>query len=153
LQHDPDLLILDEPTSGLDPLIQRALFAILEELRDRGKTVFISSHVLSEVERLCDRVGIVRAGELVAVERMETLRQRRVRQMEVTFAGPAPADGASLPGVLKVAQEGKTWRLVVRGEINPLLRELARYDLQDLVFEQAHLEDIFLDYYRERAEP
>jgi ABC-2 type transport system ATP-binding protein len=147
-QHDPALLILDEPTAGLDPLMQQAFFKILEDLRARGKTVFMSSHNISEVERLCDRVGIVRGGELVAVERVETLRQRRVRQMEVVFAGAAPLDGVSLPGVVSTAQDGRTWRLVVRGDINPLLRELARHDIEDLVFEQAHLEDVFLDYYR-----
>lgn len=151
-QHDPDLLILDEPTSGLDPLMQQAFFGIVEDLRERGKTVFMSSHIISEVERLCDRVGIVRGGELVAVERVETLRRRRVRQMEVVFAGDPPEIGHQLPSVVSMERDGRTWRLVVRGDINPLLRELARLDLADLVFEQARLEDVFLDYYRDEEE-
>jgi ABC-2 type transport system ATP-binding protein len=148
LQHDPSLVILDEPTSGLDPLMQQTFFDIVEDLRRRGRTVFMSSHALSEVERLCDRVGIVREGELVAVERVETLRARRVRQMEVTFAGEPPLDGAKLPGVMDIAQDGRVWRLRVQGNVTPLVRELAKFELEDLVFEQARLEDVFLAYYQ-----
>ena len=153
LEHDPSLVILDEPTSSLDPLVQRALFEILEELRAKGTTIFMSSHVLSEVERLCDRVGIVRAGRLIATERIESLRQRRLRHVDVTFSGPAPVDGLRLPGVLNVDTSEHTWHLTYRGEINILLRELATHDLTDLTIDQPNLEEAFLAFYRPTSEP
>src|SRR3989449_6401206 len=102
LQHDPELAILDEPTEGLDPLMQRAFYAILDELRARGRTIFLSSHVLSEVERVCDRVAIIRRGQLVALEEVESLLARRKRNVEMRLAGPVPAlEG--VPGVSAVA--------------------------------------------------
>src|SRR3989441_2934427 len=90
LQHDPELAILDEPSEGLDPLVQRAFYAILDDLRGAGRTVFFSSHVLSEVERLCDRVAIIRRGQLVALEEVESLLARRKRNVEMRLAGPPP---------------------------------------------------------------
>jgi len=101
LFHRPPLLILDEPTSGLDPLVQDEFLHLLEDARDEGRTVFFSSHVLSEVERVCDHVGIVREGELVAMETTETLIQKRLRRMTLQFAVPVdPAEFAGLPGIL-----------------------------------------------------
>jgi ABC-2 type transport system ATP-binding protein len=148
LQHDPQLLILDEPTEGLDPLMQQALFQLLLDLQSRGRTVFFSSHILPVVERLCGRVGIIRQGSLVAVEEVQALRERKLRQMEVVLARDVPHDGLRLPGVVAVQREGRKLRLTVRGDINPIVRELAKLDLEELVFEQPHLEDIFLDFYR-----
>ena len=147
MQHDPDLVIMDEPTQGLDPLIQQAFFALLRAFRDRGSTIFFSSHVLSEVEQLCQRVAIIREGALVAVEQVRELQRLKVRPMEVEFRGPAP-DGFRVPGVEVLARDGPRWRLAIRGDVNPVLRALSRYELEDLVFEQAHLEDVFLEYYR-----
>ena len=112
LQHDPELAILDEPTEGLDPLMQRAFYEILDELRRAGRTIFFSSHVLSEVERVCDRVAIVRAGRLVALEEIPTLLARRKRNVELRLSGPPPAlDG--VPGVtdVRVAEGRLTCRL------------------------------------------
>jgi len=147
-QHDPQLLIMDEPTEGLDPLIQQAFIQVLQDFRSRGRTVFLSSHNLPEVERLCTRVGIIREGVLVAVEEVQELRKRRLRQMEVVLAEEIDQDGLNLPGVVSYERDGRRIRLMIRGDINPLLRELAKLDLEDLVFEQPNLEDIFLAYYR-----
>lgn len=151
MQHDPDLLIMDEPTQGLDPLIQQAFFALLRESQARGSTVFFSSHILSEVEQLCQRVGIIRQGTLVAVEDVRELQRNKVRTMEVEFRG-TPPDSLQVPEVEVLSHNGPRWRLAIRGDINPVLRALSQYDLEDLVFAQAHLEDIFLDYYRGKEE-
>lgn len=152
LQHDPSLVVLDEPTSGLDPLVQQTFFDLVRELRERGKTIFMSSHTLSDVERLCDRVGIVRDGRLVAIERVEDLRGQRIRRMEVVFSDDAAPDMGKVQGVVDVSRSGRTWLLTVQGDVNPVLRELARHGVEDLIFEQAHLEEIFLDYYREGSD-
>ena len=152
MEHDPELLIMDEPTQGLDPLSQQAFFLLLKEAQARGNTAFLSSHILLEVEQLCQRVGIIRQGRLVALEKVRELQRRKVRSMTVEFAGTPPAD-LRLPGVETLAREGRRWTLAVRGDINPLLRELGRHEVDDLVFEQAHLEDIFLEYYRGTEEP
>ncbi len=150
MQHDPDLLVLDEPTEGLDPLMQQAFFSLLRELRDRGHTVFMSSHVLSEVEEVCERVAIIRGGRVVATGSLAGLRRGRVRTMRVEFRGPPP-EALQAPGIRVVEREGSRWRLEVSGDINPLLRELATYELADMVFERPRLEELFLDYYREET--
>ena len=152
VQHDPDLLIMDEPTDGLDPLVQQALFDFLLELRARGRTIFFSSHNLPEVERLCDRVGIIRDGNLVALEEVQALRQRRLRRMEVVMAQDMPDGALELPGVVLVEREGRRFRYTVAGEIKPVLRELAKLDVEDVVLEQPHLDDVFMDYYRTEGE-
>ncbi len=148
MQHDPDLLVLDEPTEGLDPLMQKAFFSLIRELPERGRTVFMSSHVLSEVEEACDWVAIIRQGVVAVAGSVKELQQNRTRSMWVEFRGPAP-EGLRTPGVVVVERDGPRWRLAVSGDINPLLRELTAYDLADLVYERPRLEDIFLAYYRE----
>ncbi len=148
LQHDPDLLVMDEPTQGLDPLIQQSFFAVLRAARARGTTIFFSSHVLSEVEELCERVGIIRQGRLVAVERVQDLRTRRRRRAYLEFRGKPPSD-LTVEGVQVVSQDGVDWELTVGAELGPLLKELARHDLANLTLERPGLEDIFLEYYAE----
>ena len=147
-EHDPDLLIMDEPTEALDPLVQQALFEFLLEFQSRGRTIFFSSHNLPEVERLCSRVGIIRRGTLVAVEEVQELRKRKLRQLEVVLARDSIEDVPDLPGVVSSEREGRRLRFLVKGDINQVVRELAKLELEDLVFEQPHLDDIFLDYYR-----
>lgn len=147
-QHDPELLILDEPTEGLDPLMKHVFYELLDECRDHGRTIFLSSHILSEVERVCDRVAMIRDGRLVAIDRVETLQRRKVRRMEVTFAPGVEIDKIQLPGATIERIENHHVWLLVRGNAGPLIRELARYDVEDLVFERARLEEVFLEYYR-----
>ncbi len=152
MQHQPDLLIMDEPTEGLDPLMQQAFFSLMREFQDKGGTVFMSSHVLSEVEELCDRVAIIRDGRLARAGLMEELRRGRSRTMWVEFRGPPP-DALRVPGVEVAAREGSWLRLTVSDDINPLLRELASHDLEDMVFERPSLEELFMDYYRGETTP
>jgi ABC-2 type transport system ATP-binding protein len=148
LQHDPQLAILDEPSEGLDPLMQHAFYEILDDLRAGGRTVFFSSHVLSEVERVCDRVAIVRAGLLVALEDVGSLLARRKRNVEIRLVGPAPAlEG--VPGVsgVTVADGRLTCRL--DGDMAPFLAAIAGAPIADLTIEPAHLEEAFLEFYAE----
>ena len=152
LQHDPELLLMDEPTEGLDPLMQQAFFEVLFDFQARGRTIFFSSHILPEVERLCSRVGIIRQGSLVAVEEVRELRKRKLRQMELVLATETSDNFQNWPGVVSVERDGRRVRLLVRGEVTPLLREVAKLDLEDMAFEQPDLEDIFLSYYRTEAE-
>jgi ABC-2 type transport system ATP-binding protein len=153
LMHRPELLILDEPTSGLDPLIQEEVASILREVVRDGRTVFFSSHVLSEVERLSESVAIIREGRIVAVEEIAQLRSRSVNVLEVTFAElPPPQAFASLPGVRELRRDGRTVHLQARDGIDPLVKALARYTVLDLRTEQPSLEDVFLGYYAGRED-
>jgi ABC-2 type transport system ATP-binding protein len=146
LQHDPELAILDEPSEGLDPLMQRAFYEILEDLRNEGRTIFFSSHILSEVERICDRVAIVRHGRLVALEDVGSLLDRRKRNVELRFDGDAP-NLDQLVGVSDVHVSGDRLTCRLEGDVAPFLRAIADTHVRDLTIEPARLEDAFLEYY------
>jgi len=146
LQHDPELAILDEPTEGLDPLMQHAFYSILDDLRDQGRTIFFSSHVLSEVERLCDRVAIIRAGHLMALQHVDELLARRKRKVELRWRGAAP-DLSGIPGIADVVIKGDVMRATLLGEVAPFVRAIASPSLEDLTIEPARLEEAFLEYY------
>jgi ABC-2 type transport system ATP-binding protein len=150
LQHDPELAILDEPSEGLDPLMQRAFYSILDDARAAGRTVFLSSHVLSEVERVCDRVAIVRAGRLVALEDVGELVARRRRSVTARLSGPAP-DLADVAGVSEVEVAGGVLTCSLSGDPGPFLEALRGVALADLVIEPARLEDAFLELYEGEA--
>jgi ABC-2 type transport system ATP-binding protein len=154
LQHRPELLILDEPTSGLDPLIQQSFFEMLREAGTEGRTVFLSSHILSEVEKSCLRVGIIREGRLVRVDSVEGLRDLAHHQVELRFAGDPPAsDFAALPGVSEVAVEDHILRLRVLGSITPVVQAAAKAGVVDFLSREPSLEETFLAQYgRESAE-
>jgi ABC-2 type transport system ATP-binding protein len=148
LQHRPDLLILDEPTSGLDPLVQRTFFEVIREAKAEGRTVFLSSHILSEVEKTCDRVAIIRDGVLIKVDRVDALRDLAHHQVELRFAGDVPVgEFAALPGVSDVVTQDNILRLRVTGAITPVVRAAARYELLDFVSREPSLEDTFLAQY------
>jgi len=149
LQHDPELVILDEPTWGLDPLRQRALLDFLRDLSRRGRTVFFSSHNLSEVESICDRVGIVNRGRLVAQESIEGLGKRRLRRVEVTLAPGSPPPRFDAEAIDVESHEGDRWVVRVPGAFDPLIRALAECRVQDLIAEPPRLEDLFFEYYAE----
>ena len=150
--HSPDLLILDEPTSGLDPLNQQQFYALLGEARGRGATVFLSSHILSEVEHVCDRVAILRAGRLARVAQLEDLRHIRVHRVELEFA-----PGASIPiekisaaaGVESSTIEDRRVTCVVYGSFEPLLEAIRDARVTDLVSNEPTLEEVFLTYYQD----
>src|SRR6478736_3471257 len=153
LQHDPELAILDEPTEGLDPLMQRAFYDILDDLKAAGRTIFFSSHVLSEVERVCDRVAIVRRGRLVALQNVASLLEHRKRNVEMRIADGAAPVLEGVPGVSGVARaaDGRI-TCQLEGDVGPFLAALAGHRITDLTIEPAHLEEAFLELY-EDAEP
>ena len=146
LQHDPDLAILDEPSEGLDPLMQRAFYGILDALKRDGRTIFFSSHVLSEVERVCDRVAIIRRGRLVLVEQVAQLLARRRRNVTMWLDGPPPLL-ADCPGVTKIELAGGRLTCGVDGDIKPFLNAIAGVPVRDLTIEPARLEEAFLEFY------
>ena len=149
--HRPDLLILDEPTGGLDPLNQQEFYRMVLEAKADGATVFLSSHILSEVEHICDRVGIVRHGKLVKVAELEDLHDLRVRKVEVKFAATAPeSEIRALAGTEGVEVHGQTLTCTVRGAFTPFLEVLARHDVHNLTSEEPSLEEVFLTYYSDR---
>jgi ABC-2 type transport system ATP-binding protein len=148
LQHRPELLILDEPTSGLDPLVQQSFYTLVREAKAEGRTVFLSSHILSEVERTCDRVAIIRDGRLVRVDRVDALRDLAHHQVELRFAGPVPAEEfQQIPGVTDVAADDHVLRMRVFGPIAPVVTAAACYDLVDFVSREPSLEETFLAQY------
>jgi ABC-2 type transport system ATP-binding protein len=153
LMHDSPVLILDEPSSGLDPLKQVEFLEILREERSRGKTVFLSSHQLNEIERIADRVAIIRNGQLVAVEDIARLKAIRERRMELTFSGPVELDHLGVLRGVRVLNQSPagTWaELSVRGDIPELLSALSALPVEDMVFGPAELESIFLHFYGEQ---
>jgi ABC-2 type transport system ATP-binding protein len=147
LMHRPELLVLDEPTGGLDPLVQEKVGELLEDVVRDGRTVFFSSHILSEVERLSQAVAIIREGKVVAVEDIARLKGRSVHVVEVTFAQAPPASAFALPGVKEVHRDGNMVHLQARDGIDALLKAIARYTVVDLRTEQPSLEQIFMAYY------
>jgi ABC-2 type transport system ATP-binding protein len=149
-EGDPPLLILDEPTEGLDPLMQESFYGLLKEARQRGRTVFMSSHVLSEVERICDRIALLRKGELVLLASLEELRVLTARRVRVTFSREVTPPASPLPPGLEVLEaDPRSWRLEVKGPLGPLLTSLAGLPVADVEVREARLEDVVLKYYRE----
>ena len=151
LQHDPELAVLDEPTEGLDPLMQHAFYRLLDDLRSEGRTVFFSSHVLSEVERLCDRVAIIRAGRLMALHEVADLLERRRRRVMLRWRGAAP-DPSTLHGLENVQVDGSRIIGSLTGDIAAFVRSIASPNLEDLTIEPASLEEAFLEYYATDAD-
>jgi len=148
-QTDPALLILDEPTEGLDPLMQESFYTLLKDAKQRGKTVFMSSHVLSEVERVCDRIALLRKGELVLLSSMEASRRLAARRVRVVFDQDVVVPSDFPPGHEFLETGPRIWRLHVAGPVGPLLAVLARLPVHDLAVQEARLEDVVLKYYRE----
>jgi ABC-2 type transport system ATP-binding protein len=147
--HRPELLILDEPTSGLDPLMQDEFLGLVRETVEEGRTVFLSSHDLDEVQRAADRVGIIREGRLIAVDHIDALRRQAVRKMELTFARPVTSsEFEDLDGVRDVTVDGNIVRLAIAGPPDQVVKVAAHHELVDLLSEPADLDEIFLDYYR-----
>jgi ABC-2 type transport system ATP-binding protein len=141
LQHRPELLVLDEPTSGLDPLVQQTFFETLHEAVADGATVFLSSHILSEVEKACERVAIIRDGRIAKLGTVDSLRDLAHHQVELRFAGSVPADEfRDLPGVSELVAEDHTLRMRVAGAITPVVRAAAQYELLDFVSREPSLE-------------
>ncbi|HZO96631.1 MAG TPA: ABC transporter ATP-binding protein [Gaiellaceae bacterium] len=147
--HEPDLLVLDEPTAGLDPLVQQTFYELVAEARRAGATVFLSSHVLPEVQHVADRVALIREGRLVLTAAVDELRARAFSRVEVTFAAAPPAAAfARVAGARELERHGQTVLFALQGEADPLIKALARFRVVALDSHEADLEDIFLDLYR-----
>jgi ABC-2 type transport system ATP-binding protein len=147
--HEPELLILDEPTSGLDPMLQQTFLDLVRAAKASGQTVFMSSHVLSEVQQTADRVGIIRDGAMVAVESVDALRRRAVRRVEIHFDEPVRPDAfIGLENVLDVVADGAVLRCRLAGRADALVKMAARYPVESLVIEEPDLEELFFTYYQ-----
>jgi ABC-2 type transport system ATP-binding protein len=148
LMNKPDLLILDEPSSGLDPLMQQTFYQLMQEARSEGRTVFLSSHILSEVQAICDRVGILRGGQLQAVQRVDQLTHADFRHVTLRLREAASASLlANVPGVSDVSADGKLLRLQLSGDFDPLLRAINGQYVEDMEIQEPTLEEVFLRFY------
>lgn len=148
IMHRPELLILDEPSNGLDPLVQQELYRMLLEFRADGGTVFLSSHNLPEVERICDRVAVIREGNLVAVEEIEVLKRRAYREIEIHFAQRVPAQAfAGVEGIRRVRVDEAVLHCAVVGSLDALVKAAAQFEVINIVSHEPSLERIFLAYY------
>jgi ABC-2 type transport system ATP-binding protein len=152
--HEPELLILDEPIAGLDPLVQQSFHSLLGEVSSEGRTVFLSSHTLSEVDRVADRVAILRRGRLVTVDSLERLRSIAVRRLEIEFGGdpPRPEEIEALAGVREATVEGSHLVVSFEGSADPLVKAVARYEVRSIRSVDDDLEEIFLRFYRDGEE-
>lgn len=148
LEHEPDLAVLDEPTIGLDPLMQTAFYEVVHSLRAAGRTVFLSSHLLSEVERICDRVAIIRNGRVVALESIEELKRKRPRRLIIQLSDAA-AETPLLPGAKLLSREGRRAVYIVDADLGGVLSELGALFPGDFFLPEPDLEDVFMAHYRE----
>jgi ABC-2 type transport system ATP-binding protein len=146
LLHSPNLLLLDEPTSGLDPLMQRKFFDLIRKENARGVTVFFSSHILGEVQRLCTRVGIIREGKIVEISDIRSLQQNNYKKVHVTAEGISAAV-FDLPGVTNLQSENGTARFFFKGDINQITKKISGLKIADVTIEEPTLEEIFMHYY------
>jgi ABC-2 type transport system ATP-binding protein len=148
--HQPELLILDEPIAGLDPLVQKHFHELLAEVRAEGRTVFLSSHTLSEVDRVADRIAILREGRLVVVDTLAHLRSVAIRRLDIEFAGPVPAERfRALPGVRDVGVTGTTVHVAFEGSADAIVKAAAAHQVVEIRSREDDLEDIFLGYFEE----
>jgi ABC-2 type transport system ATP-binding protein len=151
LAHQPDLAILDEPTLGLDPLVQEAFYEILYELRQAGKTIFLSSHILPEIEKICQRVAIIRAGKIVALESIQVLKQQYPRRLKLILKNGEEIVPPIIPNARLIKQKGCEFNYLVSGDVRELLSHVLELPVADIIFPEPDLEDIFLKYYTEET--
>ncbi|MBK49891.1 MAG: ABC transporter [Chloroflexi bacterium] len=152
MMHKPALLILDEPTSGLDPLIQEQFFNMMEEIRDSGKTIFLSSHILSEVERICDRVSILKSGTIVATENIESLKIKSAQEFEIHFDTDIKKEVfMGLKEIRDLKINGNKLKCTVIGTPNNLLKLATQYTIKKIVTNESNLETTFLSFYEDQA--
>ncbi|WP_337102081.1 ABC transporter ATP-binding protein [Paenibacillus sp. YIM B09110] len=147
LLHSPKLIILDEPTSGLDPLMQQKFFELLEEENKRGATILFSSHILSEVQRLCNRVAIIKEGKIVTVEKISTLKENNYKKFTVETSEQIEREYFNITGVNHIAANGNTTSFLFKGNINLVMKKIAEIEIENLWIEEPSLEEIFMHYY------
>jgi ABC-2 type transport system ATP-binding protein len=146
LLHSPRLLFLDEPTAGLDPLMQRKFFQLIREENQGGVTVFFSSHILGEVQRMCSRVGIIKEGHIIEIADIRTLQQNNYKKVRVEAAG-VEAAYFNLPGVMNLEQHNSAVRFFYKGNINTIVDKISELTVSDVSIEEPTLEEIFMHYY------
>ncbi|MFT8871864.1 MAG: ABC transporter ATP-binding protein [Sporolactobacillus sp.] len=151
LLHEPKLIILDEPTGGLDPLMQQRFFKLIAEENQKGATVFFSSHILSEVQRLCDRVAFIRAGRLITTEKVSTLRDNSYKRVKLEAHAAIRADAFALEGIGDLNVSGNMASFIYKGNINAIMQRIAGLDLSNVSITEPDLEEIFLHYYTEEG--
>ncbi|MBN8191242.1 ABC transporter ATP-binding protein [Bacillus sp. NTK074B] len=151
LLHEPKLIILDEPTSGLDPLMQQKFFELLKAENEKGATILFSSHILSEVQRLCDRVAIIKDGKIVQVERISTLKENNHKKIKIEINGEVDPSYFELEGVNNLEMKDQHVSFLFRGNINTVLKKIANIEISNLWIEEPDLEEIFLHYYEKEA--
>ncbi|MCG8606117.1 ABC transporter ATP-binding protein, partial [bacterium] len=145
--HQPELLILDEPTTGLDPLMQEEFYELVKETQKDGSTIFFSSHNLPEVEKICDQVAIIRHGELVAFEKLETLRKKRYRRLRILVReGIEPLE---ITGAELLSHQDGRYEFLVKGDIQAVLKSVSALPVEDVVFPEPDLEEVFMTYYQQ----
>ncbi|MEL4105650.1 ABC transporter ATP-binding protein [Oscillospiraceae bacterium WX1] len=149
LLHSPRLIILDEPTSGLDPLMQKTFFDLIKKENARGATVLFSSHILSEVQRICDRVAIIKEGRIVNVQKISELQENAYKNVSLSVKDGAALKAFSLPGAMNLSTNSHTASFIYRGDVNLLLSELGKFPLTNVDITEPSLEDIFMHYYAE----
>ncbi len=147
LIHEPKLIILDEPTSGLDPLMQQKFFELIAEENRKGSTVFFSSHILSEVQRMCSRVAFIKEGRIIKLEKMSTLQENSYKKIRVETKTPIPSEYFNLNGVSKLEIKGKEADFIFNGNINSIMKKIAELDLRNISIDEPDLEEIFMHYY------
>ncbi len=151
LLHSPKLIILDEPTSGLDPLMQQKFFELLEEENKKGATILFSSHILSEVQRLCDRVAIIKEGKIVTVEKISTLKENNYKKFKIDTAAALDRDFFNITGVNNIVVNGNTTSFLFKGNLNHVMRKIAEIEIENLWIEEPDLEEIFMHYYEKEV--
>lgn len=151
LLHEPKLIILDEPTSGLDPLMQQKFFDLLQQENKKGATILFSSHILSEVQRLCDRVAIIKEGRIVQVERISTLKENNYKKFKLETKSEIGQSYFDLPGVNQLELDGNIVSFIYRGNINPVLKKISELDIANLWVEEPSLEEIFMHFYQKEV--
>jgi ABC-2 type transport system ATP-binding protein len=147
LLHEPKLIILDEPTSGLDPLMQQKFFELLEEENRKGATILFSSHILTEVQRLCNRVAIIKDGKIITVEKISTLKENNYKKFKILTSGTVDKEYFNLSGVSNLVLENNTVSFLFKGNVNPVMKKLADIEIQNIWVEEPDLEEIFMHYY------
>jgi ABC-2 type transport system ATP-binding protein len=147
LLHEPRLIILDEPTSGLDPLMQQKFFELIRQENQKGATVFFSSHILSEVQRMCSRVALIKEGRIIKLEKMSALHENNYKSFKIEAKSDITGDYFNISGVSKLEIKGNTADFILKGNINPVMKRIAELELANILIEEPDLEEIFLHYY------
>ncbi|PAB60692.1 ABC transporter ATP-binding protein [Anaeromicrobium sediminis] len=147
LLHEPKLIILDEPTSGLDPLMQQKFFDLLEEENKKGATIFFSSHILSEVQRLCDRVAIIKEGRIIKLEKISTLKENNYKKFKIETISKLDKNYFNIAGVNKLESKGNVVNFMFKGNINTIMQKIATVDISNIWIDEPDLEEIFMHYY------